>query len=115
MENTQKIIDDISSMYDEYYELDERMRTKITEYCNVLNEKYKDRIGKKLTTVRGGYCEKCTFFGGFMIDKFSYSCLCLCIIPILYYPTKEGLPSYKRVLTVRGDTFRTIKELDEKA
>ena len=52
MENTQEILDNISSMYNEYDELEKRMRTKLTEYCEVLNEKYKDRIGEKITTVK---------------------------------------------------------------
>ena len=113
MENTKEILDDISSMYDEYEKLEKRMRTKLPEYCEVLNEKYKDRIGEKITTVKTEYHDYYggfTFFGGFTTDYIGH----LVIVPILYYPTKKGVPSTRRAVVISGYTDVVIKELDEK-
>lgn len=113
MENTKEILDDISSMYNDYDELEKRMRTKLTEYCEVLNEKYKDRIGEKITTVETEYHDYYggfTFFGGFKIDYIGH----LVIVPILFYPTKKGVVSTRRAVVVSSYTDMVIKELDGK-
>lgn len=113
MENTQEILDNISSMYNEYDELEKRMRTKLTEYCEVLNEKYKDRIGEKITTVKTEYHDYYggfTFFGGFKTDYIGH----LVIVPILFYPTKKGAVSTRSAVVVSSYTDMVIKELDGK-
>lgn len=113
MENTQEILDDISSMYNEYDELQKRMRTKLTEYCEILNEKYKDRIGEKITTVETEYHDYYggfTFFGGFKTDYIGH----LVIVPILFYPTKKGVVSTRSAVVVSSYTDMVIKELDGK-
>lgn len=113
MENTQEILDNISSMYNEYDELEKRMRTKLTEYCEVLNEKYKDRIGEKITTVKTEYHDYYggfTFFGGFKTDYIGH----LVIVPILFYPTKKGVVSTRSAVVVSSYTDMVIKELDGK-
>ena len=114
MENIKEILDDISSMYNEYDELEKRMRTKLTEYCEILNEKYKDRIGEKITRANvefGNYYGGFTFFGGFKTDYIGH----LVIVPILYYPTKKGVVSTRCAMAISGHTDVVIKELVEKA
>ena len=113
MIDTKEIIDDISSMYDEFTKLERRIYSKMEEYCEILNEKYRNRIGEKITAVKCEYYDYYggfVFFGGFRTE----TTRCRSIVPILYYPTKKGEQSKRQVLAIRQYTFNVIKELEEK-
>lgn len=103
------ILEELDTLYREYEELNKHLYEKTREYCEILNEKYKNQIGEKIETVNGGQCSY-TFFGGFKVEYISH----YSITPILYYPTVKNTQSKRQIITVPSYTRRVINELESR-
>ena len=110
--STEEILKDLTRIYAEYERICREKREKSETYCQMLNERYADCVGKKIDWVDtyeslypGG------FFGGFEAGVYTigdgWS-----VIPILYRPRKDGTASTRKYTVPPSAIYKVIEMLN---
>jgi hypothetical protein len=112
MMSTEEILNDITRIEAEYERIYREKREKSKTYSQMLNERYADRVGKKIDWTDSYECPyPGGFFGGFdvcvytMGDGWS-------VVPILYKPRKDGTASNRKYIVEPSAIYKVINLLN---